>query len=280
LFSAVDAETRRRLSALDHEKKQMLQALGIEPDFKSLAQIVHLQERALDFLPPAKRAAIMNLTTEMTGIISELVNGGHPDLAKDARREMEQKLRELLTPEESLEFELRFSTTASVLRHELAGFDASEEEFLAMYQLRKPFDDSFTHYRDYLSREEMLQMEQAKRQMEEDLKQLLGAERWKDYERTRDPEFQQMFRAAQRANLGSAEAALVHRAKKSAEQEVRRIRLDHDLSFEQRQERFEILRQEMETVVRQVLGETGWHEYERSGSAGWLKYFGYHSFPE
>jgi hypothetical protein len=275
-FGSVDTEVRQKIDALEQEKNEVLRALGIEPDFKTqTAQMFNPLETMLDFLPEEKKVQALKVFMDMQSRMAKLAeDGGRPDMTEmaQAQKEMEQAMRRLLTPEEALEFDLRFSTTANIMRSQLAGFDPGEEEFLTVFQMRKAFDDEFhPMLRGQETEQERKRREEAEKQLEEALKQSLGPARYADFKRAQDYDFQQIHSAARRAGLTGDTAIQVHEMKTAAQQKVRELRQNRDLSAEQRNELLGAIQQETERSLQQALGERGWDEYNRGHNTQWLK---------
>ena len=113
-----DPEVMRKLQALDAEKNQVLRALGIEPDFKTqAASLMNPMETMLDFLPEEKKGRMLKLFSDMQTRMAEAQRdgGGDAESVMKAQKEMEEAAQALLTPEEFLNYQLRFSMTANML---------------------------------------------------------------------------------------------------------------------------------------------------------------------
>jgi hypothetical protein len=269
-----DSEMMEKMKALDDERNGVLRALGIEPDFKSaVAQMVNPLEAMFDFVPEGKRNQLMKLMSDMqTKMAKSMKDGGQPDPAEigKAQKEMEMAVKAMLTPEEAMDYDLRMSMTANIMRTQIAGFDPNEEEFLSVFKLRKSFDDQFSPMsRGNETEDERKKREEAEKQLKEQVKQTLGEARYKDYELGQDYVFQQMFRAAKRAELGAAEAKQAYDMKKTAESQATKIRTDESLSQEQKTAALQAIRQETESSMARALGK-GWDNYNRPNNMYWL----------
>lgn len=272
---AANAELNDKLRALDEERNNVLRALDIEPDFRSqAAQMINPLEAMFDFLPENKKVSFLKLMTDMQGKMAKAMEGGgQPEPAEiaKAQKEMEQAVKQMLTPEEALEYDLRMSMTANIMRNQIAGFDPSEEEFLKVFHLRKGFDDDFNPMlRGNETEAERQRREGAEKDLKEKIKQTLGPERYAAYERSQDWAYQQIYSATKRADLGTAEANQVYEMKKTAEDETRKIRSNTNLTEEQRNEALKAVRQETEKSLQNVLGQKGWDHYNRPNNIHWL----------
>ncbi len=271
-----DSETSQKIRELEEEKNGVLRALGIEPDYKmAAAQLINPLDNILDFLPDDKKGAIVKLLTDMqTKITKSMEGGGQPDpveIAK-AQKDMEAAVKQLLTPEEALDFDLRMSMTANMMRMQVAGWDPGQEEFLDVFKLRKAFDDEFSPMtRANESEDERKRREAAEKQLKEQIKQSLGPERYQDYELSQDWQFQQTLQNLKRADLGVTEAKMVMDMKKLAEEQAKTLRSDKNLSNEDRTAALAAIQTETEASLKRALGDKGWEQYNRGYNASWLK---------
>jgi hypothetical protein len=276
--AAGDSKSMEKAQALDEEKNNVLRALGIEPDFKTqAAQMISPFEAMFDFLPEPKRVQMLKAMTDMQSkMVKATEGGGQPDPAQMAKvqKEMELSIKQMLTPEEALNFDLRMSLTANLMRNQISGFDPNEQEFLKVFQLRKPFDDEFNPIlRGDETEQERKRRETAEKQLNEQIKETLGPARYADYERAQDYSYQQIHRSAKAADLGTSEANQVYEMKKLVEEQTRKISSDRNLTPAQRNATLNEIRQETEKSLRGVLGEKGWEHYNRPMNTHWLKGF-------
>jgi len=277
-MTALDADALARNRALEDEKLAVLRQLGIEPDLKmQMANLVDPGETLgsmFGFLPEDKQVSVMKLMQDMQTEMAKASEDGDFDAETmlAAQRKMEAALKEVLSPEELRDYELRMSITANTLRSQLAGFDPSEQEFLQVYELRKAFDDEFSmSLRGNESDAERKRRTEAETQTNEAIKQALGETRYADYERAKDWSFQLINQAAKRADLGTTEAIQVYEMKKAAETEVRSVRNNQELTPEQRNAALAGIQAETERSMKAVLGEKGWDQYDRSQNTYWLR---------
>ncbi|MCU0782713.1 MAG: hypothetical protein MUF81_01425, partial [Verrucomicrobia bacterium] len=188
-------------------------------------------------------------------------------------KESEDAMAAILTPEEMLDYNLRFSMTANTMRIQLAGFEPSEQEFLEMFKKRKAYDDEFGISGMgglNLKGEEKQKQKAAEQQLNDQTKALLGEERYQDYKRAQDYAFQAMYRVADRENLGKAAAVKVYDMKKVAEDQARKVKQDQSLTKEQRTAALQGIRTETENSVRAVFGDKGFQSYQKQPAAYWL----------
>lgn len=278
LGAPADPERTEKERALNKEKRVLLtELLGSAPEEKPdlLAGVASQLDAMFDFLPTEKRSKVMELMQDMQTKMQKAMENGAPD-PEDMRKVMkdiETEIGRVLTPEELLDYNLRFSTTATMMRSQLSGFEPNEQEFLELYKKRKAYDDEFggAFGGANLKGEEKAKQDAAKKALEESVKAQLGDERYADYKRSEDFAYQAMFRAASREGLGKDAAVKAFNMKKAAEDQAGKIRSDKNLSSDQRTAALRGIRDETERSVKGVLGEKGFTSYERNNGAYWLK---------
>lgn len=279
LMGAVaDPERTEKERALNKEKRALLtQLLGSAPDEKPdlLASTATQLEAMFDFLPTEKRSKVFELMQDMQAKMQKAMKGGAPD-PEDMRKlmkESETAMAGLLTPEEMLDYNLRFSMTANMMRMQLAGFEPTEQEFLDLFKKRKAYDDEYGLAFGgglNLKGEEKAKQEAAKKALDDDIKAQLGDARYAEFKRGEDFAFQAMYRTADREGLGKEAAVKVYDMKKAAEDQAKQIRTDQTLSSEQRTAALRGIREETERAVKGVFGEKGYATYERNNGTFWL----------
>jgi hypothetical protein len=182
-------------------------------------------------------------------------------------------LAAILSPEEMLDYNLRFSMTANMMRTQLAGFEPTEQEFLELFKKRKAYDDEYGIAGMgglNLKGEEKQKQKAAEQELNQQLKAQLGDERYQDYKRAQDYSFQAMYNIADRENLGKDAAIKVYGMKKIAEDQARKVRQDQSLTKEQRTAALQGIRTETENSVRAVFGDKGYQSYQKQPAAYWL----------
>ena len=225
---------------LRQQHRQMVRdVLGEDPDNENPYTLLRLQ-RDLGHLPPAKAEEVRDLmatfeqrrrevwASGVAGVLSPLER----DKMVELEREQREAIRAMLTPAEFLEYELRASRTASVLREELVAFNPTEDEFRQIFELRRSLDEQFNPMSaTRMSREEMQRRSEAQRQMREQVKALLGPERGAVYERSMDFEYRRTSQLVARLELPPETTDQLHAVRQEFEQrrnETRRGVADRD----------------------------------------------------
>ena len=279
MSAAMDPERTEKERALNKEKRALLiELLGSAPDEKPdlLAGAAGQMEAMFDFLPADKRSKVFELMQDMQVKMQKAMKGGSPDPddIRKAMKESETAMAAILTPEEMLDYNLRFSMTANMMRMQLAGFEPTEQEFLDLFQKRKAYDDEFGVAGmggQNLKGEAKEKQKAAEQKLNDQIKAELGEERYAEYKRAQDYSFQTMYRAADRENLGKDVAIKAYDMKKVAEDQAKTVRADKSLSAEQRAAALQGIRAETENSIRAVFGDKGFQSYEKQNGTYWLR---------
>jgi hypothetical protein len=270
MMGMVSPEDLKKSREVEAEREATLKNLGIQPDLRTtMSSMMGPLDSMFDFIAENKRGDVLKAMSS----IQDAMASGQPD-AQDilkAQKDMEQKVKALLTPEEALQYDLRLSMTANIMRQQLGGFDPNEEEFMKVFQLRKSFDDQFSPLGIANEKEEdQKKRKEAETLLKDQIKQSLGETRYADYERAQDYGFQQMLKAAQRGDAGTAEAAQAWDMKKMAEQKANEVRKAPNMNKDQRDTALRAIRAETEGALKQTLGDKGWENYNRPMNLYWL----------
>ena len=264
-----NVETMRELNA---ERDELLKQLGIESSFESeMSLILNPLQQSLGFLPEQKQVAVMKELQGIQSRIAELSEDGSADIEMvwKAQRETEESIKGMLSEDEYTGYLLRRSNTAHQLRSQIAGFDPSEEEFRTVFKLKRAFDEEYGEIGINLDLlEEQLK---AQKTLNEQIRQSLGDERYADYERAQDYQFQQIHSSLKKADLGTGEAIQVYDMQKVAQDAALQLRGNQTLNEAERRERLRQIRNETESAIQQVVGTEGWEKFYRPSNTRWLQ---------
>lgn len=171
------------------------------------------------FLPPDKAALIASVESDYAEISADSYQDGlaWPMLGTDEDRDRRQLIEEekradiaaVLTPEELERYDLHLSSTANSVRNRLRSIEPTEEEFRAVYELQKEFDDRFGAIRRPASREVEQARSAASRELEEQIKTALGEARQAELEQARSQSYRAAVKIAEHFNLPRETAAVV-----------------------------------------------------------------------
>lgn len=123
----------------------------------------------------------------------------------------------ILSPQELEEYDLRSSNTAQQLRYNLAAFDATEQEYRAIYKLQSEFDDKYAWRYGPGAPEEVKMRADAAKQLTADLKTALGDARYDDYQRATDYGYRQTSQLVARLELPPENATALWNTQKEFE---------------------------------------------------------------
>jgi hypothetical protein len=264
---------------LAKEKRALLkELLGVAPEEKAdLFGGMNPFESMLDFLSADKQNEVAEVFQKFQARMVKNFSSGNPD-AEDMKKmqamqkEMENELGRILSPDELESYQLRMSQTAMMMRMQLSSFEPSEQEFRDIFKLKKSFEDQFGSFgMQNQDKAEKEKYNAAKKDLDSQVKDLLGETRYQDYERAQDYAYQGIYRVADRNGLGKEAANKVYDMKKAAEEQATRLRTDKSLSAEQRTEALKGIRTETESSIRTVFGDKAWQSYQNQPGAHWLK---------
>lgn len=277
-------ETARREREIDRRKRQILRELlniDLARERMQLAGREDYLERRLAFLPEERRTQVREVLekfdeSEQRLREAELEEGEALSMAERAqlrllRQQRETELGQLLSPEERSQFDLWLSPTANAIRHAFYGMQASEAEFLAVYQARKPFDDRWAgREADMLDPASETRREQERQQVEEQIRQSLGDPRYAEYRRGQDEDFHRLNALATRFKLPREKAVEAYGYKQVVQSYREQVRTDPKLDAQQKTDALRALNQETEKAVRELLGDKPYRHLVRTGQAGWV----------
>jgi hypothetical protein len=217
----------------------------------------------LDFLPAEKQDRVASLRESCDAAVRQLWESDH-ELRKEERAERQQQQRaleaerdrqlaEALTPEELAEYRLRGSPAAEE-RLRLSRIEFSEGELRTIVRATG----------------ERRQTEEGAQQAEAELKAALGEARFADYQRAKDPRFEQISSVAERYGLSEELARSAYEMQLQANAHLAQVRQDKSRSREERAALLQAIHDETERALREVLGAAAFATVEKLGGSGWL----------
>ncbi|MBI3191709.1 MAG: hypothetical protein HYZ36_03510, partial [Pedosphaera parvula] len=181
----------QQLRDLEKERRALLREL-LGEQLKISAQDV----QRLAYLPEDKRQAVAAILARYRDLADNLSLEG-PEFLKSeegqaqlAQYQDQQRaeVAQSLSPQELEDYDLRNSDLARQMRHDLVGFNPSEQEFRTIYRLRQKFADAFGEVRSD-DTAAVARRNQAREEFETSLKPILSAARFADYQRSKDAGF-------------------------------------------------------------------------------------------
>lgn len=276
-----DREKQKLLRNLEKEKQDLLaELLGINAQvvFEKIYGSETYYDFHLSFLPEEKQAVARSIVQKFQDQEQELYQQADPDMLEEDQVKFNQELRriaaekqaelaKLLTPAELEKYELVSSEVASEMRSNLTAFDPNEEEFRAIFKLRKKFEEETAA----LGAEGLTeQTERAQLALQGQIREVLGEGRYQEYQRSQDEAYRGAAAIAERLNMPKETAGKVYDFKQVADQEAQRVLGDQKLSAEQQEAGLRAIAEETAKALRQTLGERGFKAYQRNGG-GWVQ---------
>lgn len=273
-----DPKTTAAVRAIGKEQDQALKDL-LGPEAYADDAAVALLRRQFPNFTDDKIAAIQLAAQHRSEKLQELSNSGSISGADFTSLEKAQRaeIASVLTPQELEDYDLRTSRTANTLRRQLASFNPTEQEFRALFALQRPFDDQYnldlilgaggpTQDQERLMRDRST----AQRQLTEDIKTTLGEQRYAEYQRSTDGNYQQTARLVARLELPPETANQVYTVQQDMQQRVRTLQMDRNLAPADRNTQLAALATEAQAKITATLGPRGYDAYKQYGGS-WLQ---------
>jgi hypothetical protein len=252
---AAEAEQQTRRAALE------LQYSWLSPEKRD--RLIELEEKYQQHL--VEWAATLGLQS------NGLLTTGDGDRLQEWQKEFDESEKQLLTPEELAELQLRKSDAADWAGG-LPGFNPSEDEWRAMTQLRSELDEG----QSQPGSPELTEEERAARQSElqtkfdQALKETLGPDRFAQYELANNGEFQGVRNVTRRYGLPDDVAMAAYDIQQTALANARQAGDDPNLSPAARLTTLTAIQQETERTLSGTLGARVFSTYKEY-SGDWLK---------
>ena len=242
------------------------------------------QDQRLAFLPAEKRQSLQQIQQDYQELINEVNQDSQGfRLASDAdklrflQEEQKRDIEALMSPEERQAYDLRMSSTAQQLRWKMTQLDATEQEYLAIFPLQKSFDDKYNQQNDGYSpqpeRDQNYWKERqaAEKQLQQEIKSLIGEQRYADSVRLQDSDWNQLEAATRRLELPSDTPARLYSLRDTAASAVQQIADNPNLAADQKKQALAALATSTRDQIRASLGNEGADAYFKNNGMGWLK---------
>ena len=243
------------------------------------------QDQRLSFLPLEKRQSLREIQQDYQELMSDVqqeMNGFRlpADVEKLRFLQEEQKrdIEALMTPEERQAYELRMSPTAQQLRWKMTQYDATEAEYTAIFPLQKAFDEKYNPrnndpYGDQPQRDQNFwkERQQAEKQLQDQIKTLLGEQRYAESIRLQDNDYQQLEAATRRLELPTDTAKQIYSLRETTSSAALQIADNPGLDTDQKKAALATLAATTRDQVRARLGAEGAEAYFKNNGMTWLK---------
>jgi hypothetical protein len=270
--ATVDSRIRAEEFKLYREQRKMLREL-LGSDAEGPEMSIYQQQR-FETVPAAKLDAVKDALRQFEESRQEIYSSGIGLSTPEQQRKLQALEKEhratlasILNPAELEEFNLRNSDVARNLRFELAAFNATEEEFRAIYKLQSQLES----YAPNLSQEEMQRRAEAHRQTRELIKSTLGPVRAAEYERATDFSYRQTSQLVSRLELPPETTTKVWEVKEDIEKRANELRRDSAVPASERAKKLAALAEEGATRVSALVGPRGIDAYKQQGGGYWLQ---------
>lgn len=273
-FGAVDPRQEQVL-ALQRERTRMLRDLFKDPFFASAtpaaaptgvyAGLTVAQRESLERIEEDYAEMISGVRAQTGGVVLP-ADRAQLDLLN---REKRADLAAILSPAELEEYEMRRSSTTSMLRSRLTTFDATEAEFRAIYQAQLAVNAKFP---DMILSVSSLNLTQAQRESAaqafgDQLRVSLGEARYADYLAATNSDYQLLKRTVEQEKLPASTTQQVHDLRSALEREANRIADDPALNPDQKRAALQQLAQNTRQQITSALGPTASAAYLRSAGS-------------
>ena len=229
----------------------------------------------LAFLPVAKRDALRRITQDYDEMFATFATGG-PQLASDKeklrllRAERDRDIAALLTPEEREAYDLRTSPSGVIVRNRYGEAIESEAELARIFALQKAFDEKFPReaLTGRIAPETIRARSEAERQLDQDLRDAVGDDRYAALRRAADPDLRTVDALVARLSLPPATADNVVATREALAAESQRINNDAAVPLPQRRAQIQELAERAKTELTRALGNEAADAYAQT--APWL----------
>ena len=273
----LDREFGKPVDELAKEERTSWEALetliGYKPPIK--ARRNRRFESVADFLPEEKRKLLAGVNARYDRLEQVLRNAQGPP--SDARAKQLDELRQQrvaavkneLTPAELDEYQLRTSAHARWAER-VIGFEPRPDEFAAVARLKMKLDQEFTPPKN--ADADAVKDFRTERRAAEDLRlrTLLGPQRFAEYQRGLDADYQAAVNVAASHELPPERATQVYEIKRATEEQLNAINDDANSSAEEKAAARAAAREQSAQSLQQLLGAKAFKTYEQNGGR-WLK---------
>jgi len=277
-------ERDQQLAVIDKELPAVLrELLGLNYERELNKYFVDADEddNRLAFLSEDKRLQILSLRDQFEGkrerILYEALSG-KPSMSEiEQLRQIDQSqdeaLAQVLNPQEKEQYELSTSPTADQLRQQLIGFNPTEQEFRNLYDKQKAIDDAY-EFEDTNDATVSAAKASDEAEMMKEFKGNLGGDRVTQFDRSQDPEYQNLTLLSARYDLPADASDTLLDMRQAVAEEKEKLLSDKDIPPERVEAALEAMQAETEKAARATLGEKAFAQYAQT--AAWIKNLGAH----
>jgi hypothetical protein len=254
---ALGSEEMAEYTRLQHERSALLRDLLKNPFFGEAAVSIE-QRRRFGDMPTGKIEQVQRIEDDYAEMNAAIAAGMHGILLPEDReklalleREKRADLAALLNPTELTDYQMRASPLTAELSKTLGGFAATDAEFRAIYAANQAMAERISVPGTVPTTPQMIA---ASRELAEQLKTSLGEARYGDYLRETNPEFQQLSRVAESANIPAENVLRAYNLHDTVTRESNRIDQDTTLTPEQKRAALQAVASNVRTEMNALFG--------------------------
>jgi hypothetical protein len=270
--AAEQARLRELRSRLERERRTQLQQILGPGALQALGKYQLWEHGAaeaelLAFLPQAKREQLLAIQQKYAAPPAQelaLMSEAAMQRAAADQARGRAEIAALLSAQELEELDLRQSETAERLRQELRGFRATEAEFRQLFRVRRAYEATLAANADVRDPNVLEVRINAERRFAEESRAALGEQRYGEYQRSRDPDFQNALQLTQYYSLPEDVAARVYDLKRDVDARSGAITSNDALSERRRRELLQQIQNDTERTLQSLLGGEVLAEYRRN----------------
>jgi hypothetical protein len=273
LAAAAERSRLRQLQVnLERERREVLQqALG-PGALQAMAKYrlwndADPEAELLAFLPRGKleqlQAINQKYATDPAADVA-LMSEAAMQRAAAERARQRAEIAGLLSAQELEELDLRKSETAERLRQELRGFSANEAEFRQLFRVRRAYEATLAANTDVRDPNVLEVRIEAERRFAEEARAALGEQRYGEYQRARDQDYQNALQLTQYHGLPDDVATRVYELKRDVDARAGAITANTALSEARRGELLAQIQSDTERTLQSLFGKEVLAEYRRN----------------
>jgi hypothetical protein len=275
-FSRYSSETKLR--QLLNEKRSLLKELtGMDVDVSMPTRLAGRDEvkfnAAFSAVPDVKRDQVRaiqeNYWAQSDDIKQRTMGYLEPEDRDEFQRiknERRDALAKVLTPREMQDYEMSTSDLTPKLRSRLNDVNPTDDELRKIFDLNQQLDERYSLSRknpDPLDQEFTATRASAEKEVEQNIRSVLGDDRYAEYERSRDPAYQAISKAGTEAGLTKDAIVQVYDAQRQMKEASQQIQADPGLTPEQRQQSLNDLRNQAQQKLQQLVGDKAGQLWQR-----------------
>jgi hypothetical protein len=274
--SVMDPKTMSELRALSREQTNLMKELLGPDGFLGADEMQAYQKRQYGDLARDKLEQMQNIAADYNELRQQIYQTANGVILPEDREklsllEKEQRadMSAILTPEELENYDLRSSTTASMLRSQLSTFKPTEEEFRALFRATRAAEEQYGALS--AAGPNPNQMRDIQAAVLAEMTNSMPPDRLAELKQAADPAYQQINRLVARLELPSSAATQVVAVQQEIQKQAAALRSDRQLSNEQRNAQLAELAQEATQKLTPVLGGTRGIEAYKQYGGQWLQ---------